>query len=861
MLPLINFIHSYKIDFPPILYRSNPTMITDFEKQVCDAQINFVLGIEPEEKIYDYYGDAFYPFAQEIVNRQVNLFPKPADKPKPGKMTAKEKIVYDNTIRLIGESLSPRRNLFAVNNIPVLLLKSDTLELRSIGFCFMAYSALAKNDETAHGLVVSLQRFIHFVEKKEEFSSIALRDLNAYCKKLMRTCQFSGNTIPAELITSAPYDEYVPRKPIRPYDHQIAANKLLYDPVLAKSGFIAVYSTATNSGKTFTAVGLAKRVDRLRSVLPKMQFLFSCVVDSVRRKVENLFQASGISYGVALLKRCSMKGCRVFGKCEKHPGTEYFYIQDPNAKEIMANTEANRNMLMDEGYLVKDSGERKSKDTRQGRKLAIIDGETIIRNPGSQFNLNPNFTAIVCKPEVAYYFLQKTPDTGNSTVLFLDEFTLNATQADSKELRDHMNVISMAPKWTYLSNANFVGDDRIRAFLDIHNDRFPSSTIVHIASNVVFSCSNLWTFSGKACLPHMDAKDSDSLKAKVRLIYENQFKGRMYNPQAIREMYDMAIRLIKWNFDDEDDGVDEEETKKYLSKLPNIDEIFSDVEQLYPDNIRKIAMKILDVITELDEDDVSQVFSKIQKPKITPVDILDLDYYNFPGMNLVGHPDPETFAMKMFSNHLDTIKGRIGSLNKMITAYELAMEKWQTAYDNLEKKYKKERDLADAREAARESIPKIAFPDELQIGTPAFLRDRKRDKVRIPLDIKTIDIDLMKNEDKILLLYAGIGIYSSCEKDRAYLDTVLDLASEGRLEFLVTDISYGMDYPFSCVFISKDFSDNRSMNDIYQFICRGGRGRLSNSAQIYMDEMCMARITSVKDETSEIELRNMIAML
>jgi hypothetical protein len=116
----------------------------------------------------------------------------------------------------------------------------------------------------------------------------------------------------------------------------------------------------------------------------------------------------------------------------------------------------------------------------------------------------------------------------------------------------------------------------------------------------------------------------------------------------------------------------------------------------------------------------------------------------------------------------------------------------------------------------------------------------------------------MKSEDKILLLYAGIGIYSSSEKDRAYLDTVLDLASTGRLEFLVTDISYGMDYPFSCVFISKEFSDQRSMNDIYQFI---GRGRLSNSAQIYMDETCMDRITSVKDETSEVELRNMIKML
>ena len=841
-------------------------MITDFEKQVCDAQINFVLGNELEEQVYEYYGDALYPFVQDFVNRQVKVFTKPSEKPKAGKMSSKERIIYDNTLHLISDSLAPRRNLFTPNNIPFSLLKSNILELRSIGFCFMAFSIISRNEESVslvYGLIVSLQRFIHAVETHPNFSSIALEDLNGYCKKLMKNWNFSGSTIPPELITSAPYDDYVPKKPLRPYDHQIAVNKLLYDPILARSGFIAVYSTATNSGKTFTAIGLAKRVDKLRTILPKMQFLFSCVVDSVRKKVENLFQACEISYGIALPKRCSTKGCNVFGKCATHPREEceeHFYIQDPVGKDVLSNTEENRNMLLDEGYVLRDSKDKDYASKKKGYKIALIEDNTIIRNPASKFNPNPNFTAIIAKPEIAYYFLQRK-NAGNSTVLFLDEFTLNATQIDSPELRDHMNVISVAPKWTYLSNANFVGDDRIRPFLDIHNDRFPSSTIVHIASNVVFSCSNLWTFSGKSCLPHMNAKDSESLKTKVRLIYENQFKGRMYNPQAIREMYDIAIRLIKWNFDDEDDGIDEKTTQKYIEKLPDIDAILSDVDQLYPDNIRKIAMKILDVIVELDEDDVSQIFSKIPKPKIKPVEILELDYYTFAGMNLVGHPEPEVFALKMFSEHLETIKSRIGSLNKMIVSYDSALEKWQSSYNDLGKRFKKERDLADAREEALSSVPKISFPDDLQIGTPAFLRGRTREKVRIPLDIKSINIDLMKSEDKILLLYAGIGIYSSREKDRAYLDAVLDLASGGRLEFLVTDISYGMDYPFSCVFITKEYSDNRSMNDIYQFICRGGRGRLSNSAHIYMDETCMERITSTKDETSDVELKNMIERL
>ena len=832
-------------------------MITDFEKQVCQAQINFVLGIEPTEQVYNYYGDEFYPFAQELVNKQVKMFPKPAEKPKIGKMIPKEKIIYDNKIRLIGEELSTRRNLFS-NIIPTTLLKSDILELRAIGFCFMSFSVIEKEDDKlAYGLIVSLQRFIQAVEKMEQFSKIALDDTIKYCKILMRKWKFSGSTIPPELITSAPFDEYVPKKPIRPYDHQIEANKLLCDPIKTKSGFIAVYSTATNSGKTFTAVGLAKRVERLKKVIPKMKFLFSCVVDSVRKKVEDLFQSCDISYCVALLKKCGTKGCHNFGKCDKHKREDGvdFYFQNPNAKEILKNTEENRSMLLNEGYTI-----RNSEDKKKSGKIAIIDGDIIIRNPGSQFNSDTDFTSIVCKPEVAYYILQ-SEDLGNSTVLFLDEFTLNATKMCSKELRDHMNVISHAPKWTYLSNANFVGDTRIGKFLDIHNIRFPSSSIVHISSNVVFSCSNLWTFSGKSFLPHMDCKDTQDLDTKTRLVVENQFKGRMYNPQAINEMYSLASRLIKWNFDDEDDGLDEKGMNEMMGKLPNIDEIFSDVSQLYPDNIRKIAMRILDVISKLDDDEVSRVFSKIQKTRTCNIDVLNLDYYSFPGMNLVGHTNPEEFVLEMFSKHLETIKSKIGSLSRMISSYENAIEKWKSEYEKLESKYKKERDLIDARDAMKDSIPKINFPDELQIGTSSFLKDRKREKARIPLQIQNIDISNMKNEDKILLLYAGIGIYSSVEKDKVYLAEVLQLASAGKLEFLITDVSYGMDYPFSCVFITKDFSDTSSMNDIYQFICRGGRGRLSNSAQIYMDDTCMERIISLKDETSEIELKNMISLL
>ena len=544
------------------------------------------------------------------------------------------------------------------------------------------------------------------------------------------------------------------------------------------------------------------------------------------------------------------------GECIK----ECFFVRDPKAKEIMRNTEDNRIMLSDQGFVIRD----KKMKHKGGVKIAIIDGEDIIKNPGGNFNKNPDFTAIVCDPSVAHLILKSS---SHNTVLFLDEFTLNSFEKDSHDLMNYMNVMSVAPKYTYLSNANFVGDERIQLFLDVHKKKFPLSTFVNISSNIVFSSSNIWTFSGIPILPHMDCQNQIDFNAKIQLIMSNQFKGRMYNPIAIKEMNDIATRLIQWNFDDEDEGPDNITIKNFIDKLPNLDKIFSDISELYPDNIRKIAMQILNIIPSIDDDDadadndIIKIFTKIPKPRIKPIDIMNISCDLFPGMNLVGHPDPESFAMSMFTNHLSLVKRKIGSLKKMLEDFDVLTNKWQSVYDSIS--CGNEFDAIIQKQEFMESKPKIGFTDDLQIGTYAFMKrlGLTSQKNRIPLQIQDIDIDLMKNEDKILLLYSGVGIYSSKESDKAYLDEVLSLASLGKLEFLITDVSYGMDYPFSCVFITKEFSNIRSMNDIYQMICRGGRGRSNNVAQIYIDTDCAHKIISLEDETSTIEVKNMIEVL
>ena len=55
---------------------------------------------------------------------------------------------------------------------------------------------------------------------------------------------------------------------------------------------------------------------------------------------------------------------------------------------------------------------------------------------------------------------------------------------------------------------------------------------------------------------------------------------------------------------------------------------------------------------------------------------------------------------------------------------------------------------------------------------------------------------------------------------------MISLAQKGRLAYLVADhnIAYGINFPFSRTIVCDDFTDEHSMNTIFQLMSRAGRG-------------------------------------
>jgi hypothetical protein len=120
----------------------------------------------------------------------------------------------------------------------------------------------------------------------------------------------------------------------------------------------------------------------------------------------------------------------------------------------------------------------------------------------------------------------------------------------------------------------------------------------------------------------------------------------------------------------------------------------------------------------------------------------------------------------------------------------------------------------------------------------------------------------------ILLLCAGIGIYvnpnNKSDLNPNYIKTVLDLAANGRLVYLIGDgsLAYGLDMPFASVTICKDFSDKHSLNTINQLMSRAGRGKMSFMSKVFMDVSCSEMIlASIRDNFIDVEMMNMADVL
>jgi hypothetical protein len=492
---------------------------------------------------------------------------------------------------------------------------------------------------------------------------------------------------------------------------------------------------------------------------------------------------------------------------------------------------------------------------------------------------------IIASPDVTTLLLEEDNKKMSSELgytgkywLFLDEPTVGADIMGSKYLESNIKVILNMPKWTILSSATMPVPEKITEIISYHRSRFPDVFIsTQITKEISIGCDAI-TFENDTVVPHIGCKNQQEIKTCIAKINEVPFLGRLYT-------FKVAEQLWK---DFKANGIND---------IENIEEYFSNVDNLSSDKVRIVCISMLNKLSEQkdakikkicaskifadeikvkqaedsDDDGTGIVFVDEDEPSLDDLVINHVDFTRFGtteaakylNMNLIVSLDPINTAKTSFSALLDDIQKSgidITRLRNYIGNYQSKVEEYHKQREYLAKTLKvtkgdekqggERKELhfeseAKKRGCGQDDLPTLEFPLTYQINT---LNHWKKygshyiinpSNLRAGINITNLPLAEFEIEDWLaFLLFCGVGVYSPYQiKDPVYLREVLNLAESGKLAYLVSDssICYGTNYPINRVFITKEFADTHSINTIFQLMGRAGRAGQSWKAEVYME--------------------------
>lgn len=836
-------------------------------------------------------GEEAYLSVRKDISKKLDIdflktdikYDAPKNKDKKVKLKSADLIRLKNAQEKIKSQTQEILNSFNLQYFdPNKALTSPIIELRGIGFLYCGWFLINHSSKYQKkkqlpfvlGIIVAIQKYINvcsnYVGKsissnteKINLSTTLILDLKKLFEKLVDIYPYNGFVIydyAPELLVSTEYDYSIPKRGIRPRNHQIEMmNKVREN---TENGFIIAYNAMINSGKTTYVASLASYVEILRKTNPKyknLQLIFCCNLASVKNQVANICYNTDIKFGIASDEPQS-GGYRIIN--------HYSFTQD---------------------------SER---------------------------------SVIVTVPMVATKILSDTLKFGNGNIdeqfiLFLDEPTIGADNENSDALKENISLISVMPKMTILSSATFPELEKITHITENYKRKYPNAFIGTVYSPEIQIGCDIKTLDGNLVVPHLGVSNANQLKNTINAINKCPFLGRTYTSNIVRNIYNKMIQ-------------------NKIQNIPNISELFSNIDNLTSDKVRQIAMEMLDLLSQQSDKIIKSICSSVltNTEKINYDSDEDEDKkeedddsgfvwddgtgdddnetseisfdklgtkqsYRFMGMNLITTIDPVNFALTNFSSLIEEIEKtplerNSSSLYKsalnIIKIYEQEMALYEKQLDILERNTKTSTKKTDSQQTKKQekinqvltsydeqTAPKYKFPNFGQINTNEHINKYAKSKknkiierfVRTSINLEALDVSNFNVPDRIItLLFAGVGIYSPSNKlDYKYMRTVLELAQNGRLAYLIADssICYGTNYPINRVFVTDDFAEKHSINTLFQLFGRAGRVNKASTAEVILTNKIAMRIINFTKDTNtdtnadkyndyDIETKNMLSM-
>ena len=787
-------------------------------------------------------------------------------------------------------------------NMPIESLVLDFLQ-HIDGFC----KNIKKIEKSRiHDLIFGCAKFLENLKviqvrncetnKFESPNPMLISDLETKLEELKLQSRFSITKASAEtpkFLVKTSYDGVLPGMTTKPYESQTKLIEAMY--ANKDNGLLACLNTLTGEGKTTLIVAVAailqswNRSSSVNSVHYEVIYCSSQKLKTIEIQVgQNAWNAQ-IPFGTAVVKRyadrpdkvklCDNYNCRKFKEdrvltIADIASTIKLMEQQIEDKKILPSAQATLDALHQQVNSLED---RIASVLRGAERLPT--GETVEKLRISLGEMRKKYSQLAVKVGK----IVKTVDT--QYVLFFDEPTVDLDLKASPMVSYLAQIFNLMPKFTILSTATAPERESIPLLEEIFVRKFPSATVDFIKSSKVRIGSEISDLDGNIFIPHANCVKLDKYECVVSKIESDCFLQKCYTPNVVNELFSKLKKLCVsrgFVFPSELDF------ESYLNTTSNMNQ----------DAICKLAIKylkfVIDVVSTVEATEADAIITEFCSSRFSKRGVsfgsLATSAEQFESQTLIVSANPAEFFETHFGDYVSNARQLISkanefdhtvSFNEIFQAYCAKKDLYAEKKDEIEKSKSKsksnsksktqDRDMDGADHEAQRKIrldalgpiPGLSIPDRLVIGSSSYMKERG-----LLSTLKTFTPELVNwaeiecTESQKLGLCLGVGLYSR-SYDSSYTKIVLDLASKGKLAYLIADdvICYGTNYPIENVIVDNTCltAEAHSVKTVFQVFARAGRPGKSWRANVFAHPSVLEMIQNYihNSEFVDIEVQNM----
>jgi hypothetical protein len=434
--------------------------------------------------------------------------------------------------------------------------------------------------------------------------------------------------------------------------------------------------------------------------------------------------------------------------------------------------------------------------------------------------------------------LIKNKNKDNKYIFYTDEITSNVSE--------NLYKLRNPDRFEIFASASLPEIRRVKNITDNYSIKYPKTNIIEITSvNIKIGC-NVKQYNGTDYYPHSGCETSDDIIKIINIVKENPFVRRMYEHKTLFVLYELMI-------------------KKGINEIPSFDDFIKST-RINMNDIINFSMNLLEILSKQNNDIIKDIckYENVEDNSNYNLEIINKFSDTTEEIYFIPVDDPVLQVKTDFSKLLEHIKDILHKLYPDVknTNHYLTMmiNDYFSEIDKIEKENKKKRDVKDVNDIINEAMnikeiinPKFKFPEYLQIGTKDNYKHYNLDcnimNFKRTIDFTNshssneslFDFNLVTSVDNeiMMLLFCGIGIYSSKIKSFRYKNYIMELANEGKLSYLYTDLelSYGLNIPVTTVIIPEKSAEKKSIGYIFQTMGRVGREGKSVKASAFVSNI------------------------